>query len=100
MVLRNICDAMVKEWVAEPVQCCRDVGFRFRPHAAPGEPGHDLTTVEILQPATHAVIVKQAAHSFIRSAPLLLLLLPEVCQDRVAEVEDVKLQALERLEIV
>ena len=88
MILRDVCDAMVKERVAESVHRCGDVGFRFRRHAPPGEPRHDLTTVDILQPATHVVVVKQAAHGFIRGAPPLL---PEVCQDRVAEVEDVKL---------
>src|SRR3954462_4314382 len=77
MVLRDICDAMVKEWVAEPVQRCRDVGFGFRPHAATGKPGHDLTAVDILQPTTHAVLAKQVADGFIRGAPLLLL--PQVC---------------------
>src|SRR3954462_5777695 len=91
MVLRDICDAMVKERVAEPVQRCSDIGFGFRPHAATGKPGHDLTAIDILQPTTHAVVIKQAADGFIRGAPLLL---PQVCQDRVVEVEDVKLQSL------
>src|SRR3982751_6928206 len=59
-----ILPSLIKGEPAQPVSPSEPA----RPfHASPL--GHDLTTVEILQPATHGVVVEQAAHGFVRGAP-------------------------------
>ena len=62
VVLRDVGDAMIEERVAETIHRRGDVPFCFRSHTALGEAGNHLAAIEVLQPVSDRLVIKDGTY--------------------------------------
>lgn len=91
MVLADVDNAMIEKRIAETVEGCRYVGLSLIAHAPRGKARHHFVSVDRIQPLTDLIVCQNGAHRLIgRPVPAQ----PDFRKERVAEIENVQLQAL------